>query len=183
MENMQHRIESAAQEAFGSMTPMVSKALKGATVGASVGLLLWMGRQLLPAPPPPAPFEELNEGANEALLFDPDVRAMCARMQAYQKLDEGSYTNFLLGWAQLVSLHVQLHRGELAGYMGAPGQCAKYAGIVVEAVRRMRAHVVAKMRNNPAIVTDFDDLAGSAQRRLNEYQHNIIKEVEYRRIC
>jgi hypothetical protein len=182
MQHVQRKLEVAAQEAFGNMTPMVNKALKGATVGASIGLLLWMGKQLLPSPPAPAPFEELNASANEALLYDLDVRGMCDRMKQYQKLDESSFTNFLLGWAQLLNLNVQLQRGEVQSLMKVPYQCAKYGGIVVEAVRRMRAFVVKSTDNNPAIIADFDELAGNAQRRLNEYQHNITKQVEYLRM-
>ena len=95
------------------MTPMVNRAIKGATVGASLGLLFWIGKQLIPARPPPTPFEELNEQANQALLYDSEVRHVCDRMRPYQKVDESSYTNFLLGWAQLLNLSVQLQRGEI----------------------------------------------------------------------
>lgn len=182
MQRTLESLESRALEQFGNMTPMVNKAIKGATVGASIGLLYWIGKQLLPARAPPAPFEELNEHANQALLYDEDVRGMCERMQKYQKLDEGSYTNFLLGWAQLLNLSVQLHRGEIKPSVSVPYQCAKHCSLIVEAVRRMRAFLGKKMNQNPAVLAEFDELAGNVQRRVNEYQHNITCQVEYLRL-
>lgn len=169
-------------ERFGDMAPMVNKAIKGATVGASVGLLFWIGKQLVPARAPPTPFDELNEHANQALLYDDDVRNLCDRMQKYQKVDENSFTNFLLGWAQLLNLSVQLNRGEIKPSVSVPYQCAKHCSLIVEAVRRIRAFLCKKMNNHPAVVAEFDELAGNVQRRVNEYQHNITTQVEYLRL-
>lgn len=175
-------LESSAMERFGNMNPMLNKAVKGATVGASVGLLLWIGKQLLPSRPPPTPFEELNEHANQALLYDNDVRHMCDQMKKYQYLDESSFTNFLLGWAQLLNLSVQLNRGEIKPSVSVPYQCAKHCSLIVEAVRRLRAFLCKKMNHHPGVLTEFDELAGNVQRRVNEFQHNITTQVEYLRL-
>jgi hypothetical protein len=164
---------------FAPMAPAVTRAVKGAALGAGIGLFFWIGKQVLPTHAAVSPFDQLTDEANLALSYDADVRTLCERMKQYQRLDEESFAKLLVNWAQLINLSVQLQRQELKPNMALPRVAAQFVSQIVESVRRIRAILGLKFKQNTTIMADFDEIAASIQRRCNEYQHNITKSIEY----
>lgn len=160
---------------YFQMDGMASKALKGAAVGAGVCFAWWVGKQLMPSTPQ-KPFETINAVANEALCMDPEVRGLCARLEAYKYMDERQFTNLLVAWAQIISITVRLARKEREVHVSIPRTVAGYGSTVIEAVRMLRARVAER---NSKMLHDFDELAADFQRKVNEYNFNTIKTVEY----
>jgi hypothetical protein len=167
---------------FAPMGPAVTRAVKGAAVGAGIGLFLWIGKQVLPARTTVSPFDQLTDEANLALSYDADVRTLCERLKQYQRLDEESFAKVLVNWAQLINLSVQLQRREVKPAMALPRVAAHFISQIVEAIRRIRAILGIKFKQNTTIMAEFDDIAAGMQRRCNEYQHNVTKSIEYAQV-
>lgn len=163
--------------------PMVTKAVKGAALGAGIGFMLWLGKQVIPAPVAGPQFHELNEYTNNTMLLDMDFRTMCAQLHPYAKFDPAAYTKLLLGAARLIHTHVGLQRKEVHATFGLIRQAAENISDVVESVRRLRAIVTAKTNDNPKVMAEFDDIAADLQRKCNEYNHNITFAVQYMLTC
>lgn len=159
--------------------PLLNKALKGAALGAGIGLCLWVGKQAFPATTTPSFFNELTADANQALASDPEIRVLCQRLQPFGRLhDKEAYATLLLAWTRIINLNTQLLRREIKPKMSHPRLVATYCSHVVEAIRTIRATLVA--RNAP--FADFDDIAADFQRLCNQYSHNITKTVEFQLI-
>ncbi len=163
------------------MEPMINKALKGAAVGAGIGLCWWVGKQIVPKRPTTR-FEELNEDANAALAADSNVKGLCERMKQYQHLDKAAYATILLRWAELVHLQMQLQREEIPPRLSIPRTVSKKCSDIVESIRRLRALTAVRIKNNPQVMSDFDEIAGDFQKACNDYTHNLIKMVEYQQL-
>jgi hypothetical protein len=163
--------------------PMVNKAVKGAAVGAGVGFVLWLGKQMIPKGGGGPQFPELNEHTNHVMLLDLDFRTMCAQMQPYAKFDPDAYCRLLLAAAQLIDMHVGLQRREVNATFVLVHNAAKYCSNIVESVRRLRAIVSAKTNGNAKVMQDFDEVAADLQRKCNEYSHNITFAVQYDLTC
>ena len=101
---------------------------------------------------------------------------MCTRLEAYKYLDEVQFTHLLVAWAQIISTHVRLARKEIEVHVGIPRRVASYGSTVIEAVRTLRAKVAER---NPRALTEFDEVAADFQRKVNEYNFNTVKTVEY----
>lgn len=158
---------------------MANKAVKGAALGAGVGLVWWLGKQLIPSNRPLNPFDELNDDANAAMCLDSEVRMLCERLRVYKKLDEASYSHLLLSWALLLSLVSEINRQEIPLKMSLSRKVALYIDDIVASVRRLRAILGRKTKNNPKIMAEFDEIAGDMQTKCNEYNHNTNKALEY----
>lgn len=167
---------------FGNMSPMVTKAVKGAALGAGVGFALWLARQVVPRGAGSSRFEELNEAANSILLLDMDFRTMCQQMSSFGKFDPDCYCQLLLGAAKLIHTQVALQRSELKAHFGVTKEAAGYASQVVESVRRLRA-VLAARNGHAKVMEEFDEVAADLQRKCNEYMHNISMTVQYSLTC
>lgn len=161
---------------------MANRAVKGAALGAGVGLAWWLGKQLLSSNRKYTPFDELNDDANAALCLDGDVRSLCERMGMYKKLDEASYSHLLLSWALLLSMVSEINRREVPLKMSLSRKLALYIDDIVVAIRRLRAILARKTKNNPKILAEFDEIAGDMQTKCNEYNHNANKALEYARM-
>ena len=164
---------------FAPMAPAVTRAVKGAALGAGIGLFMWIGKQMLPTRATSSPFDQLTDEANLALSYDADARTLCERLKQYQRLDEESFAKVLVNWAQLINLSVQLQRREVKPVMALPRVAAHFVSQIVEAIRRIRAILGIKFKQNTSIMAEFDDIAASMQRKCNEYQHNVTKSIEY----
>lgn len=164
---------------FQSMSPMVNKAVKGATVGAGIGFAMWLAKQFFPATEGTyAHIEELNDHANVILAHDCDVRSLCAQLKRYSVFDHDTYCNLLLSVTHLIHTHVALSRGELKPTFSVPKLAAQHCGTVVESLRRLRCIVSQRVNNNSAIMAEYDEVAADFQRKLNEYQFNITIAVQ-----
>lgn len=165
---------------FQSMSPMVNKAVKGATVGAGIGFVMWLAKQLLPASSggTHAQIEELNEHANVVLAHDRDVQSLCLQLKRYAAFDHDTYCNLLLSAAHLIHIQVSLARGEVKPSFAVPKQAAQHCSIIVESLRRLRCILSLRVNNNAAIMAEFDEIAADFQRKLNEYQFNITMAVQ-----
>ena len=159
--------------------PLVNKALKGAALGASVGLCWWVGKQMFPTSTTVSLFEELSEDANQSLASDPEVRVLCQRFKIYARHEPDAYTTLLQNWSALIQLYVQLVRREIKPRMMHPRLVSTYVSHIVEAERRLRAFVQLESQNNASTLSAFDEIASDFQRKCNEYTHNITKTVEY----
>lgn len=162
---------------------MANKAVKGAALGAGVGLAWWVGKQLISSTVRYTPFDELNDDANAALCLDGDVRSLCERMRMYKKLDEASYSHLLLSWALLLSLVSEINRREVPIKMSLSRKVALYIDDIVTSIRRLRAILGRKTQNNPKILSEFDEIAGDMQTKCNEYSFNANKAIEYARMA
>lgn len=162
---------------------MVTKAVKGAALGAGIGFMLWLGRQVMPTPASGPQFQELNEYTNNIMLLDTDFRAMCAQLHTYAKFDPAAYSTLLLGAARLIHTHIGLQRGEVKATFTLIRQTAADISDVVENVRRLRAILSAKTNQNPKVMAEFDEVAADLQRKCNEYNHNITFAVQYSLTC
>jgi len=163
--------------------PMVTKAVKGAALGAGVGFVLWLGKQVMPTTNSGPQFQELNDYTNNIMLLDMDFRTMCAQMRPYAKFEPGAYTKLLLAAARLIFTHVGLQRGEVTATFTLIRQSAQDISDVVESVRRLRAIVNAKTNGNAKVMSEFDEVAADLQRKCNEYNHNITFMVQYALTC
>lgn len=160
------------------MQPMVNKALKGAAVGAGIGMCLWLGKQILPSRAP-SRFDDLNDDANASLAQDANVQNLCERMKKYQTADRPSYTLLLLRWAELIHLQAQLQRKEIPPRVSIPRSVSMKCGDIVESIRKLRAITAKRVRNTGPVMSDFDEVAADFQRACNDYTFNIVKIVEY----
>lgn len=158
---------------------MANRAVKGAALGAGVGLVWWLGKQLIPSNRPLNPFDELNDDANAAMCLDAEVRGLCERMRVYKKLDEASYSHLLLSWALLLSLVSEINRQEIPIKLSLSRKVALYIDDIVACIRRLRAILARKMTNNVRVLAEFDEIAGDMQTKCNQYSHNANKALEY----
>lgn len=164
---------------FQSMSPMVNKAVKGATVGAGIGFAMWLAKQFMPVTMgSPTQIDELNEHANLVLSHDRDVQSLCKQLQRYGVFDHNTYCNLLLGAAHLIHIHVALARRELKATFAVPKLAAQHCATIVEALRRLRCIVAHRVNDNTSIMAEFDEIAADFQRKLNEYQFNITMAVQ-----
>jgi hypothetical protein len=173
-------MENALQKL--QMEPLVNKAIKGAAVGAGIGLCWWVGKQLMPTAPETTPFRQISADANQLLASDPEIRVLCERFKLYARFDEESYAQLLLNWSYVINLYVQLCREEIKPKMSHPRLVAGYCSQIVEAIRTLRAVVAFQTKNNPSSLRDFDEIAADFQRNINQYTHNVTKTVEYLQI-
>lgn len=158
---------------------MVNKAVKGATVGASIGFAMWLAKQFFPSTGGThAEIEELNEHANVVLTHDRDVRTLCLQLKTYAKFDHNTYCNLLLSAAHLIHLHVGLVRQEIKPTFSVPKLAAQHCGTIVESLRRLRCVVSSRVNENADVMTEYDEIAADFQRKLNEYQFNITMTVQ-----
>lgn len=167
---------------FGNMSPMVTKAVKGAALGAGVGFALWLARQVVPRGTGSNRFEQLNDAANGILLLDMDFRTMCHQMAPFGKFEPDCYCQLLLGVAKLIHTHVALQRSEMKAHFGVSKEAATYVSQVIESVRRLRA-IVAARNGHAKVMEEFDEVAADLQRKCNEYMHNISMTVQYSLTC
>lgn len=161
---------------------MANRAVKGAALGAGVGLVWWLGKQLLPSNRPLNPFDELNDDANAAICLDTEARLLCERMRVYKKLDEASYSHLLLSWALLLSLVSEIERREIPLKMSLSRKVAMYIDDIVACIRRLRAILARKTKDNLRILTEFDEIASDMQTKCNHYSHDANKALEYARM-
>lgn len=164
------------------MEPLINKALKGAALGAGLGLCFWVGKQLLPSAPPFSAFDELTADANQALASDPEIRLLCERFKTYARHDHASYAALLVHWSELINLYVQICRHEIRPKMSHPRKVASHCSNIVEAIRKLRAFLCVETQNNKNALAAFDEIAADFQRKCNEYTHNITKTIEYEQI-
>lgn len=167
------------QMQFESMSPMVNKAVKGATVGAGIGFAMWLAKQFFPAAGGTHPqIEELNEHANVVLSHDRDVRTLCLQLKPYAKFDHDTYCNLLLSAAHLIHLHVGLVRQEVKATFSVPKLAAQHCATIVESLRRLRCIVSSRVNGSAEVMKEYDEVAADFQRKLNEYQFNITMTVQ-----
>lgn len=163
-----------------NMDPMLNKVLKGAAVGAGVGIFLWAGKQIVPSRPQ-TKFEEVNNIANELLSADRNIKSLCERLRQYQYMDYGSYTTILMRCAELIDLQMQLQRREIKPSLSIPRIVSRKCSDIVESIRRIRAFTLKQVNNNQQTLMDFDEIAGEFQRICNDYSYNLTKIVECQR--
>jgi hypothetical protein len=164
---------------FASMSPMVNKAIKGAAVGASVGFALWLCKQFVPAQGRAVQVEELNEAANVVLSHDADFRTLCLQLRPYAKFDPDTYAQLLLNVARVIDLAVRLQRGEMVPRFSTPKDAAILCDNIINSIRRLRATLAHRVRENQAVMREFDEIAADCQRKCTEYQYNITQTVNY----
>jgi hypothetical protein len=167
---------------FANMSPMVTKAVKGAAVGAGVGFALWLARQVVPRGHGGVQFEELNDAANSILVMDADFRSLCMQLRPFGMFDPECYSTLLLNVAKLVHTQVAMQRGEMKVHFGLTREAAQFASEIVECVRRLRAILTAR-NGHVKVMADFDEIAADVQRKCNEYMHNISMAVQYALTC
>ena len=147
--------------------------IKYVVAAASVGGLTLLGGQMLRLLPKAA-LPGLTAQENALLQSDAELHGLLSRLHVYARFDAEAYAAVVDNTLALIVVQGQ-HRVNA----GLPRKVAGYISRIIEHVRVLRTVTKRRMHENPAVMEEFDDVAGGIQTACTSMQHNITLNVQY----
>ena len=119
-------------------------------------------------------FTELNEADNKIIGSNIQIANLCDRLSIFKRSRQEVFAELLHHSCVLVVFYQKI-RSKTDLMLGSIRRGATFVSNIVETIRKFRAHI---KREDPKMISDFDEVASDFQKALNDISHNIQFTVE-----